>query len=602
MRTHPMLLAAAALLSGGTAYADAILHVGTGAGCDHATIQHAIDAVDNANGTTWIRITRSLAYADQQLDINGKNVVLTGGYSDCQQSVEDATHTILTGINGTVRPVITVRGNTQFVGIYKLDIGGNHNTNAGSGAGFGGGIAVLGGPHRLVGLGGNSIDGNRANLGGGLYVRNDFSANPADVRVLIGADVAISNNQATGGGGGVFCSGASAIMSFPNSAIIANSTSGGSPGGGIRAERCAIDIGGASAGLGSISFNTAGGDGGGISASASSVRLYTTDPANPTLMTTNIAGGVGGAIAIDSNSLVSAWDIIVEGNIGRSGGGAIAIDEASDDGIDSALVMRGDLLDAPDDAASLSRVAVLCNATLRCNRLAFNAAIALDGSQMPGAAVLARSAGDGSVDNLTSLAWFLFGTEVYSNSGLNIITSDGDFADASLRGVALFNNVATANLVELAAPGTASFGMYASTIAGNTSAGDRSIHRDTGVALDFHHSIHWQPGKRIQSGVGSFNVDIDYAIANDLSNVAPSTHNLVADPLFVDAAAQDYRLQLASPALDYAPSSDDPAAGHLPRVVDLLPVTDEFGPQDAGAYERQTSCGDDTIFCSGFEA
>jgi hypothetical protein len=155
MRTHTPFLASAWLLlfACGTARADAILHVGTGAGCEHATIQAAINAADNADGTTWIHITRTLAYTNQQLDIAGKNVVLTGGYADCQQVVEDETRTQLSGINGTVRPVITVRGSTQFVGIYKLDISGNHNTNPGAGAGLGGAIAVLGGPHRLVDMG-----------------------------------------------------------------------------------------------------------------------------------------------------------------------------------------------------------------------------------------------------------------------------------------------------------------------------------------------------------------------------------------------------------------------------------------------------------------
>jgi hypothetical protein len=75
----------------------------------------------------------------------------------------------------------------------------------------------------------------------------------------------------------------------------------------------------------------------------------------------------------------------------------------------------------------------------------------------------------------------------------------------------------------------------------------------------------------------------------------------VGGTLFVNAGAQDYRLQLASPAIDYVPPTAGPAARHMPRVVDLLPIVDEFGPQDAGAYERQSVCGDDTIFCGGFE-
>lgn len=599
MRMPLAILVVVSILSASrVAHADRILRVGTGSGCDAASIQQAIDAADNVDGTTWIRITRTLAYTGQQLDINGKNVVLTGGYADCQQVDEDALHTSIGGLASANRPVVTVRGSTTFVGLYKLDIHDNHNAGSAPGAGSGGAIAVRGGPHRLVGLGDDAIDSNAAIFGGGLHVHNEVSTDPTDVSVLIGANVTISNNSANAGGG-VWCADATTIMSFPGSAIVANVASGA--GGGIRAEHCNVDVGGAQSGLGSVSFNIAGGDGGGISAVASTLRLYTTDAANPTLLSTNIAGGVGGALALGSNSTAAAWDVVIEGNAGRSGGGAVAIDETSDDGIDAAFVMRGDQLDAPDDPNSWSRVAVACAPALRCNRIAWNAAAALDGTQQPGAAILARSAGDDGIGNASALQWFLFGVEVHANAGLNLVTSMGDFASGTMRGTALFANTASADLLELDAPTSSVLDIHSSTIAGNTSAGTRSIHRSSGTALVFEHGIHWQPGKRIQAGVGSSNVDIDYVIANDLDNVAPSTHNLVADPQFVDAAANDFRLRIDSPALDYAPATLDPAAGHQVRVVDLPAIANEFGAQDAGAYERQDACGDDTVFCNGFE-
>ena len=594
-----LLLSIMAYFAGGPASADVVRYVGTGVGCNNATIQSAINAANNANGTTYIRITRTLTYTNQQLYIASKNVVLTGGYADCNQTVEDGGHTTLGGINGTAGAVITVSGTTTFVGIYKLDINNNRNTNVGAGAGFGGGIAVRGGPHTLVGLGDNSINGNQANFGGGLYVNNEFSNNANDVNVLIGANVFISNNRGVNAGGGVACVDAVVRMNYPNSSIIGNSTAAtvGAPGGGIRAEGCYLAIASSVFGLGSIAFNSAGGDGGGISASASTIDLFTSDPSNPTLLSSNIANGVGGAIVVDANSRVTGWDVIIEGNTGRGGGGAVAMRETTDDGIDASFTMRGDLLNAPAGA-------VLCTTSLRCNRLSFNQAAAVDGSQRGGAAIFATSVGNQDIDNFAAVNYSLYGTEVFSNSGNTLITASGDFASGYLSGSALFGNTANVVLIDLNSQTSSFFDMYSSTIAGNTAGGLRSIQRDFNVGLKFKRSLHWQPGKTITNGPGVLTNDIDYAIANDLSNVSPSIRNLqVADPLFVDPSANDFHLQLGSVAVDYATTiaGDNYSADHLPRVVDLSDVTNEFGPRDVGAYERQNPFTGDAIFSNGFD-
>jgi hypothetical protein len=145
--------------------------------------------------------------------------------------------------------------------------------------------------------------------------------------------------------------------------------------------------------------------------------------------------------------------------------------------------------------------------------------------------------------------------------------------------------------------------MRSTTIAGNTAAGTATIVKNLGVSLEYKRGVHWQPGKVLKSGAGASSVSlIDYVIANDLSGLPASVHNLQADPVFVNAAAGDFHLRLDSPAIDFASPSTDATADHLPRRVDL-PVANEFGDQDLGAYERQDGCADgsDKVFCNGFE-
>jgi hypothetical protein len=130
-------------------------------------------------------------------------------------------------------------------------------------------------------------------------------------------------------------------------------------------------------------------------------------------------------------------------------------------------------------------------------------------------------------------------------------------------------------------------------------------------SYELRSSIVWQPGKRALNVLdASANVtNVDYLLANDLTGIPASTHNLIADPRFEDPGSGNYRLRLDSPGVDYAPQLtglfDRPVglatADHLTRMRDLASVPNEFGAQDVGAYERQFACAGDTIFCGGFE-
>ena len=81
-RVSLVFIALVALLLGTwTPNAATDFRVGTGSGCTHATIQAAIDAAAATPETDFIRVTRSLDYSDQALEIEDQSLVLEGGYA-----------------------------------------------------------------------------------------------------------------------------------------------------------------------------------------------------------------------------------------------------------------------------------------------------------------------------------------------------------------------------------------------------------------------------------------------------------------------------------------------------------------------------------------
>ncbi len=599
-----------ALLRAGGALADVDIRVGTGAACFSASIQTAINNATAANGVTNIKIARNVAYNAQQLDINGRNVRLIGGFADCNQANPDTTKTLLNGAGGSANTVVTVRGSSSVVEFQNLDVtGGDEVTTS---AGRGGGFTIAGGPHQLVRFNNVFIHGNQAGYGGGIYIENENSSVASDVFVHLDNNVSINGNYGAYGGGGIWCRNSRVYMTGTGSFVINNTTSSApailGPGGGIRAENCEMNI--ASSGLfGSVSLNSAGGAGGGISVSGerSNIRLFTQDPLTPTRLASNDAGGVGGAIDIGSSAYVTAWDVIIDLNTSRSGGGAVSLFD-NDAGPNANFHMKGTLDGAPTGPGTSIGGAVNCAAFKRCNRIDSNMAIEAGGTRRTGAAIRASASFSGD-SNTPAAVVVLDGTEIVGNSGENLVELAGDSVFAYLTGVAMLNNSSAAELLH--APFDRGYlSVLWSTIAGNAIGGAatfRSSMDGSGLIAGtrLKNSIHWQPGKRIYSVInGTINSNnTDFLLSNDLTGVPVSTHNLVADPLFVAPAAQDYHLTFNSPAVDYAiPDTAAATADHLPRLVDLQgPGNDNFGAQDLGAYERQFTCASDTVFCSGFE-
>src|SRR5678815_1398816 len=123
----------ALLLATSAKAAEAEVRVGSGAHCFSADIQTAINTAVPGGGITNIRIARNAVYNAQQLDINGRNVRLIGGYADCDQAAADTIRTVLNGAGGAANTVVTVRGSTQVVAVYNLEITGGDEVTSSAG-------------------------------------------------------------------------------------------------------------------------------------------------------------------------------------------------------------------------------------------------------------------------------------------------------------------------------------------------------------------------------------------------------------------------------------------------------------------------------------
>ena len=573
------------------ARADTDIRVGVGAGCSPvgSNIQAAIDAATPALGVVNIHIARNASYTGQHLDINGKNVRLIGGYADCQQTTPDATRTILSGAGGGSDSVITIRGSSQIVALRNLDITGGDEVTTSSG--YGGGVDVRNGPHAMVHLENVRLHDNDAGFGGGMSIVNDSSSNQAAINVVFDQNNLIADNLAQAGGGGIYCRDATLDMTRPNTVIynnVAGSQTSAAPGGGLRLVNCAVRIATRHPLLGTVTANTAWGSGGGISITGERAHLdlYNLLPSRPTSIALNTAAGVGGGLDIGSTARVRGYDIIIDGNTSRSGGGGAATfdnDGTSDDG-KPALQMQGLLTDAPAGAVN-------CAPDLDCNRISNNMARSDSGVDQGGAAVRCNGVRSGP-GNSGQSGISLLGTRLNRNTGRSAVHLPGDFCYAYFDGLLIDNNVASADLIHNADGSLMqSTGL---TIANNDIAD--AVIRTTSPLVSLRRSLVWQPGRPLISLVdGPLSAaSVEYVVANNLTNAPSSGTNRIAtlfEVAFVDAAAGDFRVQAGSLALDYAP----PVAGHtrdaFARNVDIPQDANDFGSQDVGAYEKPSADG-----------
>jgi len=606
------LIAIAAVAFASDAAAFIVYKVGGDADCPYTSIQDAVDAAAANPGTDDIWIAMNASYTGQQVHIVDQDVVIEGGFTDCDDIDIDTAETTVSGAGNAGGAVFTIRG-TSNVYFSNLFITGASRDGDASGGGIdfdGAGSVEL--HESTIGL-------NSAGYGGGINMHGD--GGHADL--TLDNDMVILNNTAYTSGGGIRIEGDTRFYALqPNTLIDGNHAPGGYGGGLEVLGPARADIGSPGYGdLGVIFFNDAQ-YGGGIAALAINdgqeaiVRVFTTDPNNPVQISDNFASATGGGVylkpklSIDSatDAGLCAYDFRIHDNVAQEGT-AIYADEDFDGiadyhGGDVALNTLGSFASnscvTPEAPPALGAVA--CAAGTPCNEINDN--VAEDANAVPtaGSTILMQEEGDLYADRfsmrgnqgghlvreITSSSFKSLYAFVFLSDCLladNALTQELAVADGGSEGSFSFENCTLANN-QIGAP-------YVMLMSGN---------------FQLHSSIVDQPGRAtLDYTGGNGGANASYVLSNDISTLGAGDGIIEGEPTFVDAANGDYHLQTTSLGVDFAPTGTTRLdLDRNTRVVDLPDVTDTSGPLDLGAYEIQVDtvlgCANaDTVFCDGFD-
>lgn len=548
--------------------------VGPGA-CTCGTLQCAFDIARINIGPDEVRITRTLTYNDTDAEIEvrtGDTLLVTGAYATCTQATADTARTELSGVGGAAEPVlrITVQAGASALLRQLVLSGGDHTRNPPQ-VGEGGAIRFTGAGE--LAIEDSIISNNRADAGGGIAaIGSGFSA-----MLRIGRNVLVSNNTARYNGGGIALDGTDMEMLMPGSLIAFNAAegllNGTGYGGGLLVSggnrSTGAKIGAGSGSSGALYANTALYGGGAAMLAGEPdegvafLDLANADAAQPAAVVDNFASVRGGGLYMrggpDSSfgSPLPASALVTGGaslrNNASPAGAAVYAEGA--DGVGGAFGMTGGAIQG-------------------------NVSSDESGVRTGGAIVHVQSVpSSGDFDNLR-----LAGVELRANDGGPVVRSGGE---ARLDELLIVGNTSRSRLLE-------SFGsngylnVFETTIADNTIAANEVFDSSKDFLLKL--SIVHQPGKITLRRTGGERF-AENVVASEVASLTDFVTGLVVvgDPLFVDPAIGDYRLQAASPAIDFAPTFGGTDLAGQPRGVDLAIVSDVgVGTiNDLGAYERQ---------------
>lgn len=579
------------------AFAFNVYKVGGDAACPYATIQQAVDAAKASPGADYVWLAMNGTYSGENVHIDNDTdgVIIVGGLVDCNDNDVDTRTTTVSGAGNDGSAVFTIRGNSSVLLQNLLITGANRNSDANGGGVDFDGSGFLGFKLSYVSL-------NSSGYGGGVNAKGDGG----HLDVVLEDNTVILNNTASTSGGGIRVEGDTRLYALQQQTWIGLNHADGGFGGGIEVIGPAhADIGSAGYnGVGVVSSNTAQ-YGGGISINEDTIeegtalRVFTVDPAHPVQVSNNFASATGGGIYLgssfgqDRHIFLCLADFRLDDNVAQEGSAIYA--ERNATVAINAATLDEDQCVLPEPAAALG--AVSCAAGTECNELKRN--IAADGNNNPT---------EGSTILLQTNAFLRANRfRASSNTGAHVLREVADDSDS---GAFVYNCLLTDNMLtqEVLAmtDGDDDIGelsIASCTIAHNTIGSEYVIAARHYFGLA--DSIVDQLGHPTVTFSGGF-FNVDYVLSNDVSTLPMKVGIALGQPHFVDAASGDYHLMPTSEGVDFAPAHGGVDLDGEARAVNL-PIPDQFGPMDLGAYEIQLGtvlacAGTDTIFCNGFES
>jgi hypothetical protein len=430
--------------------------------CTHTTLLAALIAASgNGAGVDTIRIANTQAYTGVVLAVSGHSLRIEGGYASCG-AASASGRTVLTGGTGTATAISTGGAGSHTLELVNLDIA--NSPTGGAGSRLGGGLRITGSFH--VTLRNTLIRNNTAARGGGIYIDGS-----SGTRLTLALPTsAISDNDATIAGGGLYCTGPAVIdwqagagAVYGNSATStgADPDESGSGGGAALFNGCSLTQHGGP-GLNHLFGNTAVQYGGGYYL-RNQARLHLVGngqhPArvtdNITTLATGGTPGAGGGIAIrdpagaGTTSEVLVEDSVIEDNRSWQGSGVALLGGGR-------FEMRRTLAGSA------------CHDARYCSSLSFNG--------VPGTALSARAgalwAQQGAVVDIS-------GTYIQGNGALvgSALWTNGT-ARTTLESVVLSDNHGATALIDARdISGVGAITVAWSTVTGNSYAGAASGRR-----------------------------------------------------------------------------------------------------------------------------
>ncbi len=596
----PRLFLAAALCGLPAVSSAAIFLVGPGAGCQFTTIQAAINAAASLPGSDEVRIANTGVYSAQAITIGAQDLILTGAYANCTDTVPAGGTAIVSGQGGAAASVFSITG----AGVRRFENLGIIRGDAPI-SGRGGGIRFEGSGSLFLRT--VTVADNVAGGGGGIYFRGDGS--PAELTLEQDTSVLLNIATATDGfGAGIaVVNTARMVMLQNNTQISSNSAIGvDSVGGGLAVIGTAqADIGSPGAGINGAIFDNEAGSGGGIAVvnngsgdangPSTRVRLFTTDANRPVRVNSNRARRVGGAILV--RPLNTQFDYFrayacvengrLDNNVAQEGA-AVYVD--TDESLTQAnlggyFTFNAGCFGPPPLTSLLGSIPCAANSA-GCNRIEFNRARDIVSQQDTDGAVLLAQI-NSSVD-LNRVAFS-------DNISRHIIRSV-EAGALSVNKCLIARNQTTSHLI-VADADTDRLEVNNCTIAGNTMMQGpvaRIVQRDGGGALQMKYNLLWQPGNfslGYGGNVTSLNTDIEYNVTNAITSLPPSPWNQFQTLRFNDPARGDFRQRISSRGVDlFSPLPDvglDFDRRPYDQALSILGTTVQA--RDPGAFERQES-------------